>query len=708
MDVGAFVCSCGGSCDIDLERVREGVDAVDVVASSELLCQDGLGAMSQVIDEYDLDHLIATTPEPSCQDRIRGLADEHGLHPDATFFVDHRETCSWVHEPDAATDKTARLINATAAGMQEEAISRTVSQEAGNRVAVIGDPDAAAALSDDADVTLVADGNEFADAEGIGDVSVERGRVSAVDGSYGEFELTLEARVTDDCIDCLDCVREGPDGKVTEFPVDIDPDAPDGEWVDVCPTDAIDLDGVERTLEVDQVVYPDGESRSRGGEVGYYTGPIDAGTVAAVEARLGGVEKPQFLDLEMDVCAAGASSQQGCTACVDACPHEAVDRPAIDEVEFDQVACQDCGACTSACPTGATKLREPSNERIAREVEALLEDDEDGGWLSWGGSPGVETQVIAFVCSERAAERLRAYGREAARARDIVYPPILPVRVNCTDTVGEAHVMHALAAGADGVAIVGCGGSCLHSGPDPKVALVERLNRATQDLGLGERVGFFSPERDSAGAFGEALSEFVELTLDPTPVPAGDHEATGRLAGVDQPNPDFNSHGWTLESVRAIVEHVSPDREFVRGLADFGVMHVDDSCTLTPTCTNLCPTDAIQRTEDAQLQFSHERCVNCGLCEEGCPETAITMEDGLDLSLLPENRDGDSWITVQDDEMLECVRCGKPFASAASAGKIQEEVGDLVEGIAPDSEHNVFEYCGDCRSRLLFNQGEKR
>jgi len=708
MDVGAFVCSCGGTCDIDLERVREGVEDIEVVASSELLCQDGRSAMSQVIEEFDLDHLIATTPDPSCQRRIREVADDHSLHPDATFFVDHRETCSWVHEPDTATDKTARLINATAAGMQEEAISRTVSQEAGDEVAVIADPETGAALADSADVTLVADGQDLADAEGLGSVSIERGRVSAVEGSYGDFEITLEARVTDDCIDCMDCVREGPDGMVTELPVDIDPDAPDGEWVEVCPTDAIDLDGVTRTIEADQVVYPGGESRARGGEVGYYTGPVDAGTIAAVESRLGGIEKPQFLDLEMDVCAAGASSQEGCTACSDACPHGAVDRPAIDEVAFDQVACQDCGACTSACPTGATQLREPSNERIAREVEALLENDEDGGWLSWGGSAGIETQVVAFVCSERAAERLRAYGRDAARGDEISYPPLLPVRVNCTDTVGEAHVMHALAAGADGVAIVGCGGSCLHSGPDPKAALVERLNRATADLGLGERVGFFAPERDSAGAFVEELSTFVELTLEPTPIPAGEHEATGKLAGVDQPNPDFNSHGWTLESVRTILEHVEPGREVIRGLKDFGVMNVDDSCTLTPTCTNLCPTDAIRRTETAELEFSHERCVNCGLCEEGCPETAITMDDGLDLSLLPENRGGESWITVQDDEMLECVRCGKPFTSAASAEKIQDEVGGLVEGLAPDSEHDVFEYCGDCRARLLFNQGEKR
>jgi len=709
MNTGAFVCSCGGSCDIDLEAVRDGISDVDVVASSELLCQDGLPAMSTVIEEYELDQLIVTTPDQSCQSRVRSLADEHGLHPEATVFVDHRETCSWVHDEAAATEKTARLVDATRAGLREESVGKTVSKEAGDRVAVVGDPDAASSLSDAAEVTLIADGQELADAERLRDVSVERGRVVDIDGSFGEFELTLESRVTEDCIDCMECVREGPDGMVTEYPVDIHPDAPDGEWTDCCPTDAIDLDGVTRRLEFDQVIYPAGRDDARGGRLGFYTGPVDAGTIAAVESQLGGIEKPQFLDLEMDVCAAGASSQEGCTACVDACPHGAVDRPAVDDVELDNVACQNCGACTSACPTGATQLREPSNERIAREVEALLDGGDDESGLLSGDDPAIETRVIAFVCSEYAAERLRAYGRRARREDDLEYPPILPVRVNCTDTVGEAHVMHALATGADGVAIVGCGGDCLHSGPDPKEALVDRLNRATRDLGLGERVGFFAPEAGEPGAFVESLSGFVEFGLDPTPIPAGEHEATGRVDdGWDEPrsNPDFDSHGWTLESVQAITDHVEPDRTVIRGLKDFGLMSVDDSCTLTPTCTNLCPTDAIRRTGEGELQFNHERCVNCGLCEEGCPETAITMETGLDLSLV--SGDGDGWQTVHEDEMLECVRCGKAFTSVASAEKIEAEVGGVVEGLAPDSDHSVFEYCSDCRSRLMFEQGGGR
>lgn len=727
MNTGAFVCSCADTCNIDLEEVREGVRDVDVVASSSLLCEDGLDGVSYVVDEHDLDQLIVTAPDDGCQARFRELADEHGLHPDAVAFVDHRESAGWVHEEADATDKTARLINRTYAGLEHEAPSRTVSRDAGDRVAVVGDAEAAATLADSADVTLIAHGHDYTDRDvDLDDVTVERGHVTDVRGEFGEFEVTVEARVTEDCVSCMKCVRRGPDDQVTAFPVDIAPNATDGDWTE-CPTNAIELDGTARTVEFDQIVHPNATRETRAGRVGFYTGPVDPATVAAVEDLLGGVEKPQFLDLEMDVCASGDHGQTGCNACVDACPHGAVTRESADTVSFDPIACENCGACTSSCPTGATQLREPSNERIAREVEALTtSENEEGGWLFGRDAGGIETEVVAFVCSERAERAIRSFGKRAARECDVSYPPILPVRVNCTDTVGEGHVMHALACGADGVAIVGCGGSCLHSGPDPKESLVDRLNTATTDLGLGERVAFFAPDPGEPGAFVESLSQFVELELDETPVPTGEHEATG-VTEEGKPNPAFNSHDWTLESVRAILEHVDPERDVIRGLKDFGVMQVSDDCTFTPTCSTLCPTDAIRREEGRQggaiadggvaaddasadappdgpgLRFNHERCVNCGLCEEGCVEDAITMEQGLDLTRLPENRDGRAWESVAEGEMLECRRCGTPFTSQASAEKIEGEVGDVVTGIAPEAEGSIFEYCGDCRAKLVYD-----
>lgn len=707
MDTGAFVCSCAGTCDIDLQEAREGIEDVEVAASSSLLCQDKIGAFEQVLEEYDLDELIVTCPQSEMQEKLSTVAESKGVRREEIEFVDQRERAGWVHEEAAATEKTARLVNAARAGRQKTSLPRSSIHQAGYDVVVVGDPEAASTLSGAADVTLIADGEELADAD-LDDVSIERGRVVDVDGTYGEFEVTVEARVTDDCVSCMKCVHAGPDGMVTRRPVDIDPEAPRGDWTDICPTDAIDMDGVERSFECDQIVYPNGDNGAVGGQRGFYTGPVDALTVDSVERLLGGFEGPDFLDLEMDVCAAGHNREEGCNVCVDACPHEAVERTGVDEVGFHLDSCQDCGACTSACPTGAVQLDDPSNERIASEVEALLDPvGDDGGFVSGllgGSESGIESPIVAFVCSERARDALREYGRlAAAGGLDIEYPPILPVEVNCTDTVGEAHVLHALAAGADGVAIVGCGGDCLHSGPDPKAELVDRLNRATTDLGLGERVGFFSPDPNDPGPFVQNVSTFAVETLGPSPIPAGEHEATGRIEDSDRPNPAFDTHGWALESVRAIVDHVDPERDHIRGLETFGVVDVADGCTLTPTCSDFCPTDALRRADDG-LDFNHERCVNCGLCEDVCVENVITVESGLDLSLLPENSDDPAdpaWTQLYEGTMLRCAGCGREFASEATRDVIQDRVGDKLENIAPEAEGSIVDYCADCRADLV-------
>ncbi len=690
-DVGAFVCSCADTCSIDLETARERIEGVDMAASSDLLCgTDTLGDICGVIDDRDLETVIMTCPADAGQRKLERVERETGA---TVEFVDQREGAGWVHEEASATEKTARLVTAASTRLDDGETPPTVGNDVGRSVAVVGDHELAVSLPEMADVTLIANGQEFDDvAAELTDVRIERGRVVDVSGSIGNFEIDLEARVADDCIDCMECVRAGPPEAITETPIDVAPGTPDGEWVDVCPTDAIDLDGVRRTLRVDQVVYADGNDAAPGGTTGYHTddGPE---AIAAVTDLLA-ADRPSPLDLDMDVCASGDSGQQGCTACHEACPHDAVSKPAVDEVAFDLSACQHCGACTSSCPTGAVSLTGRPNDHLAREVEALVDTEPSGGLLDWSG-PAIDTQVVAFVCSERAETALTRYGQLAARGADLSYPPILPVQVDCTDTVGEAHVLHALAAGADGVTILGCGHTCQHSGPEPKSALVDRLNTATTDLGLGDRVAFLAPDPAEPDAFVESVSAFVGA-LSATPIPPGDHAASDRVLGVDAD--EYGNHEWALESVRTIVEHVDPERDVIRGLTDFGRMTVSDACGFTPTCSNLCPTDAIRR-EEGRLEFNHARCVNCGLCETGCPESAIEMEDGLDLRLLPETNDGSAWTTVHDADLFECRGCGEPFASTATIERMKDQLpDDDIEGI----DGHMAEYCSSCKGAAAF------
>jgi len=208
-DVGAFVCSCADTCDIDLDGVRDRIDGVAMAASSDLLCgSETVGEIAGVIEERELEELVITCPAAVGQERLERIERETGA---TITFVDQREGAGWVHDERAATEKTARLVNAARTRLDDDGETVSVGGDVGSSVAVIGDASFAAALPEKTDVTLIADGADFDSADhDLDDVRIERGRVRDVSGALGNVEVTLVARVTEECIDCMECVRVAP------------------------------------------------------------------------------------------------------------------------------------------------------------------------------------------------------------------------------------------------------------------------------------------------------------------------------------------------------------------------------------------------------------------------------------------------------------------------------------------------------------------
>lgn len=108
MDTAVFVCSCAGTCDIDLEAAREGIDDVEVAASSRLLCQDKIGAFEQVLEEYALDELVVTCPQSEMQEKLTAVAESQGIRREEIEFVDQRERAGRVHE-EVAVPRLGRV-----------------------------------------------------------------------------------------------------------------------------------------------------------------------------------------------------------------------------------------------------------------------------------------------------------------------------------------------------------------------------------------------------------------------------------------------------------------------------------------------------------------------------------------------------------------------------------------------------------------------
>ncbi len=331
----------------------------------------------------------------------------------------------WVHDEDAATEKTARLVNAARAGLDVDSEPTSIGETVGQSVAVVGDAQLAAAMPESADVTLIADGREFDDVGAdLSDVRVERGRVIDVFRSLGDIELTLEARVTDDCIDCMECVRAGPDDAVTRTPVDVDPAATGGEWIDVCPTDAIDLEGVRRTVSFDQVVHPDGEDDAPAGRPA--TTPTPTSGRSRPSATYSTPIDRRFSTSRWTSVRRVTPDRRVSSLLRRLSPRRGVEARTT-RGQLRPFVLSELRACTSSCPTGAVDLADRSNERIAREVEALVDEEPNGGLLDWSSSAAVDPQIVAFVCSERAQTALSRYGQLAASGREEVsYPRSFP------------------------------------------------------------------------------------------------------------------------------------------------------------------------------------------------------------------------------------------------------------------------------------------
>ena len=61
-------------------------------------------------------------------------------------------------------------------------------------------------------------------------------------------------------------------------------------------------------------------------------------------------------------------------------------------------------------------------------------------------------------------------------------------------------------------------------------------------------------------------------------------------------------------------------------LAEGVVSQVDEmKCTGCGTCINLCPYNAIERTEDDKAHVVEVLCKGCGICAASCPERAIDI-----------------------------------------------------------------------------------
>jgi ferredoxin len=127
--------------------------------------------------------------------------------------------------------------------------------------------------------------------------------------------------------------------------------------------------------------------------------------------------------------------------------------------------------------------------------------------------------------------------------------------------------------------------------------------------------------------------------------------------------------------------------------APFGTIEVDrGACTLCMACVGACPEVALLDGRDRpQLRFAEVNCVQCGLCEQACPEDAISLVPRVLLTA-----EAKSERVLNEDQPFHCVRCAKPFGTTRM---IENMLGRLAGHSMFASEQALrrVRMCADCR-----------
>ncbi len=383
-----------------------------------------------------------------------------------------------------------------------------------------------------------------------------------------------------------------------------------------------------------------------------------ADSIRDMPGLVGEFEKPKYFDYNASICAHSRSELSGCNACMQACATGAIQSDG-EGITVDPYLCQGCGSCATVCPTGAMVYAYPKPASAISRTQELLKE---------GG------QKILLLHAEEHEELVAPF--ESSQS-------VLPLLVEEVSAFGIDYWASMLCAGAHHILLLTNDDSLEQSlqALDSQMAL---LGDVLSGLGIEKpvvsRINSEALETlDSGALYQQELSG-----LDPAAFAThNDKRQTFRMA-IDT----------LAEQLTPKSEHITLDAS-----APFGLINVDtDKCTLCMACVSVCPAKALLDGQDTPaLRMIEANCVQCGMCEAACPETAIERTPRYSYNSIEARKIQ----TLNEEAPFNCIRCQKPFATA----RIIQSMFEKLDGhwmFKDDVAKRRLKMCEDCRVKDIF------
>ncbi|MDP4548137.1 4Fe-4S binding protein [Marinobacter sp. MDS2] len=396
----------------------------------------------------------------------------------------------------------------------------------------------------------------------------------------------------------------------------------------------------------------------------FWADPNKAGELERIaltaRERVGEFEKTVYFRLEESLCAHSRANKPGCTRCLDVCPTEAI-FSAGDHVQIDSDICAGCGSCAAVCPTSAISMTESPFEALTKALEVMAkvyrEHTHESPRLLFH-TLGAGTEAIAYL----------------ARYDNGLADDLISLGLDHTDRIGHAEIMAAFGAGYAEVLIL-ADNERDRRAVAAEVELAQAMLKGTHNS--PSRVRVIEPiELCNPGDNAGRVSEPVLLV--------GGRRDITRVA------------------VAAMADKIEAPIPLSAG-APYGAINIDsDKCTLCLACVSLCPTGALGDHPDRpEVQFTENACVQCGVCDSTCPETAITLVPQLDLS-----KDALSARPLHGEEPYECISCGTPFGVASTINRIIEKLENQHWMYKNSDNVQLIRMCDNCRVKAQFHSDQ--